>query len=92
MLGRRHPIAEQSRQWQKPVVTVSHCRRSMTMAQTAPLAFPAIVPQEGWVAVPGCGPAAGNGQDGFPLDGPPPSGDRQALGVPGNWLRWNTTS
>ena len=28
------------------MVTVSHCRTSMTMAQTAPLAFPATVPQE----------------------------------------------
>ena len=48
---RRHPIAEQSGLWQQPVVTVSHCRTSMTMAQRAPLAFPAIVPQEGWEEV-----------------------------------------
>ena len=48
---RRHPIAEQSDQWQQPVATVSHCRTSMTMAQRAPLAFPAIVPQEGWEEV-----------------------------------------
>ena len=48
---RRHPIAEQSDQWQQPVATVSHCRTSMTMAQTAPLAFPATVPQEGWEEV-----------------------------------------
>ena len=33
---RRHPIAEQSDQWQQPVVAVSHCRTSMTMAQRAP--------------------------------------------------------
>ena len=47
----RHPIAEQSDQWQQPVVAVSHCRTSMTMAQRVPLAFPAIVPQEGWEEV-----------------------------------------
>ena len=48
---RRHPIAEQSDQWQQPVATVSHRRTSMTMAQRAPLAFPATVPQEGWEEV-----------------------------------------
>ena len=59
----------------------------MTMAQTATLAFPATVPQEGGKRSNGCGPAAGNGQDGLPLGGPSPCGDRQAPGVPGNCLR-----
>ena len=57
--GNRESDATQSRssrtsgnnQWQQPVATVSHCRTSMTMAQRAPLAFPAIVPQEGWEEV-----------------------------------------
>ena len=31
----------------------------------------------------GCGAAAGNGQDGLPLDAPSPSGDRQAPSVRG---------
>ena len=79
------PVATTSgnNQWQQPVATVSHCRTSMTMAQTAPLAFPATVPQEGWEEVQRRGPAAGNGQDGLPLDAPSPSGDRRAPGVRG---------
>ena len=89
--GNRESDATQSRssrtsgnnQWQQPVATVSHCRTSMTMAQTAPLAFPATVPQEGWEEVQRRGPAAGNGQDGLPLDAPSPSGDRRAPGVRG---------
>ena len=80
---RRHPIAEQSDQWQQPVATVSHRRTSMTMAQTAPSpSRPPCLRRDGKRSN-GCGPAAGNGQDGLPLDAPTPSGDRHAPSVRG---------
>ena len=89
--GNRESDATQSRssrtsgnnQWQQPVVTVSHCRTSMTMAQRAPSpSRPPCLRRDGRRSN-GCGPAAGNGQDGLPLDAPTPSGDRQAPGVRG---------
>ena len=81
--ARRHPIAEQSDQWQQPVVAVSHCRTSMTMAQRAPSpSRPSCLRRDGKRSN-GCGPAAGNGQDGLPLDAPSPSGDRRAPSVRG---------
>ena len=62
---------------------MSHRRTSMTMAQTAPSpSRPPCLMRDGKRSN-GCGPAAGNGQDGLPLDAPTPSGDRHAPSVRG---------